>query len=102
MRGLLQIKEVGCVAGQSKETSNAALLRHVQIRVRHVGGEGRTRDTNRQRIVCPRLRSIAPCVLVATDSLNRPYGIGMRGKKIPKSEILDRTLAEDFPNLRSL
>ena len=66
-------------AHQHAVCKDPVLLRHVQIRVRRVGGEGRTRDTNRQRIVCPRLRSIAPCVLVATDSLNRPYGIGMRG-----------------------
>jgi len=89
-------------AHQHAVCKDAVLLRHVQIRVRHVGREGRTRDANRQRFACPRRRSIAPGEFIATDPLNRPYSIGMRGQQISDSEIFDRTLASDCPNPGSL
>src|ERR1700678_1165912 len=59
--------------------------------MRNIGGEGRARDANRARVVCPWFRRIAFLVRIAADPLDRA-----RSAKHCRQQIADREVL-DFP-----
>src|SRR5262249_4583094 len=81
---------------------DAMVLRHIQIRMWHVGRERRPRDANWKHSGYPRLRNITPGVSIAADPLNRLYSTEMRRQEISDSERLDGALACRRPDPRSL
>src|SRR3984957_11903650 len=81
---------------------HAMARRNVEIGMRHVVRKRRARDANRQRVLDPWLRRIAPCDWIASNPLNGAQSAKHRWQKIADHQILDFALALGRPDLRSL